>query len=332
MKILVTGGSGFIGSAVIRALLERHEDVRALIRPSSPRDNLAGLPVEIMLGDLNDPPSLKRATQGCQAVFHVAADYRLWVPDPEILYRTNIEGTRNVLEASAANRVERLVYTSSVATIGLTPEGAPADEDTPTDIGQMIGHYKRSKFEAERLVVEWTREGHGASIIVNPSTPIGPRDIKPTPTGKMIRDAAMGRMPAYVDTGLNIVHVDDVAAGHLLALDRGRIGQRYILGGSNLTLREIFAAVSELTGNRAPWIRLPIPALIPVAYLAEGWGRWQGTEPRVTLDALRMARKRMFFSSAKAGRELGYEPRPIAEAFRDAVAWFLHRWQPDPVS
>jgi len=323
MKVLVTGGSGFIGSAVIRVLLQHQYEVRSLIRQSSPRDNITGLPVEVVIGDLNDLPSLMHATRGCQALFHVAADYRLWVPNPAVLDQTNIDGTRNILQAAAANGIERLVYTSSVATIGSTPDGTPADEETPTEISQMIGHYKRSKFKAERLVMDWTQNGHGAAIIVNPSTPIGPRDIKPTPTGKMIRDAAMGRIPAYVNTGLNIVHVDDVATGHFLAFSRGRIGQRYILGGTNLTLREILGYIAELTGHHAPRLRLPVRGLVPVAYLSEWWGRLCGTEPRITLDALQMARKQMFFSSAKATRDLGYQPRSVSEAFRDAVDWFL---------
>lgn len=323
MKVLVTGGSGFIGSAVIRALLGRDYTVRALVRPSSARDNLAGLPIEVVIGDLNDLPSLIEATRGCQALFHVAADYRLWVTDPVTLYRNNVDGTQNVLRAAATSGIERLVYTSSVATIGLTTDGSPADEDTLAEVTQMVGHYKRSKFEAERLVKEWTQKGYGAAVIVNPSTPIGPRDIKPTPTGRMIRDAATGRMPAYVDTGLNIVHVDDVAMGHLLAFDHATIGERYILGGTNMTLREILEQIAALTGRPPPRIRLPVRGLVPVAYLAEWWGRWLDFEPRITLDALQMAKKQMFFSSAKAMRELGYTPRPAVEAFQDAVDWFL---------
>ncbi len=331
MRVFVTGGSGFIGSAVVRLLLERHYEVRVLVRKSSRLDNLINLPVKRVTGDLNDPESLVNAARSCQAIFHVAADYRLWVPNPVTLYQTNIQGTKNILQAATLTGVERLVYTSSVATIGFTQDGSPADEDTPVAINQMIGHYKRSKFEAEQAVLEWTQKGYGASVIVNPSTPIGPRDIKPTPTGKMIWDAATGRMPAYVDTGLNIVHVDDVATGHLLAFDHGRIGQRYILGGTDLTLHQILEQVSEFSGNRVPRLRLPIHGLMPVAYLAEAWGRWRGKEPRITMDALRLAQKHMFFSSAKAIRELGYQPRPVSEAFRDAVGWFLNQ-RPRPFS
>jgi dihydroflavonol-4-reductase len=323
MTTLITGASGFVGAAVLRHLIEAGHQTRALVRSGSPRNNLEGLDVEIVTGDLTDPASLERAVTGCKALFHVAADYRLWTRYPEELYQSNVTGTVNLLRAATQAGVERIVYTSSVATLGLNPDGPPADEETPVTLDDMIGHYKRSKFLAEgevrRLVVE---EG-APVVIVNPSTPVGPRDIKPTPTGRMIVDAASGRTPAYVDTGLNIVHVDDVAQGHLLAFERGRIGERYVLGGNNLTLREILHQIADITGLSPPRVRLPHAVVFPIAYLSEAWA-WlsRGGEPRVTLDGVRMSRKRMFFSSGKATRELGYRYRPAEQALRDAVAWF----------
>ena len=324
MRILVTGATGFVGSAVARRLLARGHRVRALVRASSDLGNLEGLDVERVRGDLTDPPSLQAALAGCDALFHVAADYRLWTPDPQVLYTANVEGTRHLMEAALAQGVERIVYTSSVATLGLHADGTPADEDTPVSIHDMIGHYKRSKYLAERVVRELVATRGLPAVIVNPSTPVGPRDIKPTPTGRMVRDAALGRMPAYVDTGLNIVHVDDVAEGHCLALERGRTGERYILGGENLSLREILTIISSLTGRRPPRIRLPHELVLPLGYVAQTWARLRGgPEPRLTADGVRMARKKMYFSSGKARRELGYASRPAREALADAVAWFL---------
>lgn len=323
MTALVTGATGFVGSAVARKLLEAGETVRVLARPGSDRRNIADLALEVVEGDLRDRASLERALRGCSALFHVAADYRLWVPRPEEIYRANVEGSRNIVLAAAEVGVTRIVYTSSVAVLGLIPGGPPADEATPVTVADMIGHYKRSKFLAEEEIRRLVREQGLPAVIVNPSTPIGPRDIKPTPTGRMIVDAAAGRMPAYVDTGLNVVHVDDVAAGHLLAFERGAIGERYILGGENMALRDIFAGVAALTGRRAPRVRLPHDLIMPVAVMAEGWARVSGGgEPRVTRDSIRMARKKMFFSVEKARRELGFAPRPASEALREAVAWF----------
>jgi dihydroflavonol-4-reductase len=320
MRALVTGATGFVGSAVARALLLAGWQVRALARKDSPVRNLQQLAVEIAAGDLADRPSLERALGDCEALFHVAADYRLGARDPDQLYRTNVEGTRNILDASRAAGVARIVYTSSVATIGLPADGSPGNEDTPVALADMIGHYKRSKYLAEQLVGEAARAGT-AVVIVNPSTPIGPGDIKPTPTGQMVLDAASGRMPAYVDTGLNIVHVDDVAAGHLLAFHRGRPGERYILGGEDMTLREILGDIASLVGRKPPRIRLPRAALLPVAYVAEGYARVTGHSTRITVEGVRMARKRMFFSSQKAARELGYQWRAPSRAFEDAVLW-----------
>jgi dihydroflavonol-4-reductase len=320
--VLVTGASGFVGSAVARALLAQGRRVRALVRPTSDRRNLAGLDAELRQGSLEDPPSLAAALEGCGALYHVAADYRLWVRDPSAMYRANVDGTRALMLAALAAGVERVVYTSSVATLGLVPDGSAADETTPSRLEDMIGPYKRSKFLAEEAVRELVRSRGLSAVIVNPSTPVGPRDAKPTPTGRMIVEAVSGRMPAFVDTGLNLVHVDDVAAGHLLAEREGRVGERYILGGENLTLAEILREIAALVGRRPPRLKLPIPAIWPIALAAEAVGRLTGREPFVTLDGLRMARKRMFFSSAKAERELGYRPRPAIEGLRDAVAWF----------
>jgi dihydroflavonol-4-reductase len=305
-------------------LLREGWTVRVLVRDGSDRSNLRELALEIAVGDLTDQASLTRAMQGCGALFHVAADYRLGARDPSLLYLTNVEGTRNILQAARRAGVERTVYTSSVATMGIPPDGSPGDEQTPVGLAALIGHYKRSKFLAEQAALEATRAGQSV-VIVNPSTPVGPGDVKPTPTGQVVLDAAAGRMPAYVDTGLNIVHVDDVAAGHLLAYHRGRAGERYILGGEDLTLKEILAHIARLTGRKPPSIRLPYAAVLPIAYLAEAWAKVSGRSGRVTLEGVRMSRKRMFFSSAKAIRELGYSWRPPAQAFNDAVRWYRER-------
>ncbi len=322
MTTLVTGATGFIGSAVTRKLLDRGHDVRVLVRAASDRANLDGLKLEIAVGDLADTTSLRRAIHGCSALFHIAADYRLWVPNPEETYRINVDGTRNLMLAALDAGVERIVYTSSVATLGLNDEGSPANEETPTSLDEMIGPYKRSKYLAEEEVKNLVENDELPATIVNPSAPVGPRDLKPTPTGQMILDAAAGRMPAYVDTGLNIVHVDDVASGHLLALDCGKPGRRYILGQQDMSLKEIFAEVAAITGRKPPAVRLPHGLLYPVAWVSERWASATGKPPRVTLDGLRLARKRMYFSSARARAELGYEPRPASDAIRDAVDWF----------
>jgi dihydroflavonol-4-reductase len=319
---LVTGASGFVGSAVARALLARGRPVRVLLRPSSDRRNVADLAVDVRLGALEDAASLAAALEGCGALFHVAADYRLWVRDPEAMYRANVDGTRALMTAALAAGVGRIVYTSSVATLGLIADGSPADETTPSTLDDMVGPYKRSKFLAEEVVRGLVREQRLPAVIVNPSTPIGPRDVKPTPTGRMIVEAASGRMPAFVDTGLNLVHVDDVAMGHLLAEERGRIGERYILGGENMTLATILRRIAALVGRKPPTVKLPIAAVWPVAVVAEAMGRLTGREPFVTLDGLRLARKIMFFSSAKAVRDLGYAPRPAEAGLADAIAWF----------
>lgn len=324
MRALVTGATGFVGAAVARALLAAGWQVRALARAGSERANISALPIDVAEGDLTEPRSLPSALDGCRALFHVAADYRLGAQDPDTLYRTNVDGTRNILSAARAAGVERIVYTSSVATVGIPRDGSPGNEATPVTIEDMIGHYKRSKYLGEQVALEAARAG-SPIVIVNPSTPIGPGDIKPTPTGRIVLDAAAGRMPAYVDTGLNIVHVDDVAAGHLLALDRGRIGERYILGGDDLTLRRILEEISVLVRRPPPRIRLPYAAVLPIAYVAEAYAALTGRSGRLTLEGLRMSRKRMYFASAKAEHELGYRWRPPVEAFQDAISWFQKR-------
>jgi len=322
MTTLVTGASGFIGSAIVRHLLAAGYQVRVLLRAESPPDNLAGLDIQQVIGDLTDAASLKIAVKGCSSLIHSAADYRLWTTNPEVMYAANVQGTENIMHAARDAGVERIVYTSSVATLGLHADKTPADENTPSSLDDMIGHYKRSKFIAEALVQKMAAEDSLPVVIVNPSMPAGPRDIKPTPSGQMILDCARGRMPAYVNTGLNIVHVDDVAKGHLLALMHGKIGERYILGGDNLTLQEILTQIATLTGQKPPRICLPHNLVLPLAWIAEILAKITSRQPLMTVDGVRMAKKHMYYSSAKAEKALGYTHRPAIEALRDAVDWF----------
>ncbi len=321
-RVLVTGGSGFVGSAVLRALGGRGLEVRALARATSSRANLADLDVEVAVGDMTDATAMARALDGVRYLFHVAADYRLWARDPGDIVRANVEGTATVMEAALAAGVERVVYTSSVATLRVGDGGASVDEAAPLADGEGIGAYKQSKVAAERLVERLVAERGLPAVIVNPSTPIGPRDVKPTPTGRIVVEAAMGRMPAFVDTGLNLAHVDDVARGHVLAMEKGRIGERYILGGQNASLRELLAVIAGLTDRRAPTLGLPIAPLYPLAWAAEAMASLTGKAPFVTRDALKMAGHPMYFTSAKAERELGYSARPYREALVDALGWF----------
>ena len=322
MTDLVTGATGFVGAAVARALCTAGEQVRVLARPGGDRRNLAGLPVEIVDGDLTDRASLDRAVTGCRRLFHVAADYRIWVRDPVAMDRVNVDGSLALLDAATEAGVDRIVYTSSVATIVPHADGSAATEDSPSTPESIVGVYKLSKFRAEAAVRDRAENGGTPVVIVNPSAPIGPGDIKPTPTGQMIADAVAGRTPAYVDTGLNLVHVDDVAAGHLLAADRGVVGRRYILGGENLTLKEILVRIARLSGRRPPRVRLPHGLVTTMGYIDESMARLLGTTPRVTVDSARMARKAMYYDSTRARDELGYCARPVDEALADAVAWF----------
>ena len=319
--VLVTGVSGFVGSAVARALAARGTRVRGLIRESSPRANLTDFPGELVEGDLRDAEAVARAMVGVRHIFHVAADYRLWAPDPEEIVRNNAATTRIVMEAALAAGVERVVYTSSVAT--LKPrDGGPVDESRAAAPDQVVGAYKRSKVVAERLVEDMVAKRGLPAVIVQPSTPIGPRDVRPTPTGRIIVEAANGRMPAFVDSGLNLVHVDDVASGHLLAFDEGRIGARYILGGQDVMLGDMLAEIAAIVGRKAPTIRIPRAPLFPLAWVNEQVARVTGGDPFLNMDSLRMAKHRMFFTSAKAEAELGYRARPHREALADAIAWF----------
>jgi dihydroflavonol-4-reductase len=329
VRALVTGATGFVGSAVARRLLRDGHQVRVLARAGSDRRNLQGLAVEVVEGDLTRPASLLPACDGCDALFHVAADYRLWAPDPNDLYRANVEGTRAILAAAKAAGVPRIVYTSSVAVLGIPKDGTPGSETTPVTVDDMIGHYKRSKFLAEEVAREFAADGLPV-VIVNPSTPIGPHDIKPTPTGRVVRDAMLGKLPAYVDTGLNIVHVEDVAEGHWLAFERGVVGERYVLGGYNLSLRDVLTEIADIAGRSPPKVRLPHAVVMPIAYMSEAWARLTGMNPIATVEEVRMSKKRMFFTSAKAERELGYSARPARKALEDAVRWFQSMQQQAP--
>ncbi len=318
---MVTGVAGFLGSAVARALAAQGATLRGAVRASSPRANLRDFPGELVEGDLRDPAAAARAMQGVGTLYHVAADYRLWAPDPEVIVANNLAMTGAVMRAALGAGVRRVVYTSSVATLLPDPAG-PADETRAATPGQATGAYKRSKVLAERLVEAMVQGDGLPAVMVNPSTPIGPRDVHPTPTGRILVEAANGRMPAFVDSGLNLVHVDDVAAGHLLAADKGRVGERYILGGEDVTLAAMLGEIARLCGRRAPRIKLPVAPLFPLAALAEAAARLTGREPFLTMDALRMSRHHMYYTSAKAVDELGYHARPYTEALADALAWF----------
>jgi len=321
MTYFVTGATGFVGSAVTRALLARNLPVRVLVRPSSDRTNLEGLSVEIAEGDLCDLTALKKAMAGCTAVFHIAADYRHWARNWADLYRANVGGTENVIRAMRDLSISRLVYTSTVGAMGIASTGAPADETTPVCLESVVGHYHRSKFLAAERVHVAAAAGLNATI-VSPTMPVGPRDIKPTPTGRIIVEAAMGRLPAYVDTGLNIAHVEDVAEGHLMALDRGAPGETYILGGDNITLRDFLVMIAGAMGNSRAPVRLPYLAAYPVAWFSEAVAAATGRCPVASLDEVRLASQKMYFSSARAMHDLGYRARPARNAVNDAVQWF----------
>jgi len=322
MLAFVTGATGFVGSHVARALAEQGADLRLLVRANSNTKNIDDLKADRVIGDLRDPASLEKGIAGCDVVFHVAADYRLWVRDPEEMYRANVEGTRALLEAARKNKVRRVVYTSSVATMGFTSNGQPADESSPVSLDRMIGPYKRSKFMAEQVAIEAARAGQGV-VIVNPTTPVGERDIKPTPTGRIVVDFLKRKFPAYVDTGLNLVDVRECAVGHIAALEKGRSGERYILGGENLTLKQILDKLAAITGLPSPTIRVPYVMALATGVVDEiVTGRIRGREPRATIDAVRMGRKKMFVWSRKAERDLGWRCIPVDDALRRAVEWF----------
>ena len=322
MKAFVTGATGFVGSHVARALADQGADLRLLMRPGSDLRNLEQLRADRAIGDLRDPASIEKAVAGCEVIFHVAADYRLWVRDPEQMYRSNLEGTKTILAAARKNGIRRVVYTSSVATMGFSSNESAADEDSPVSLDHMIGPYKRSKFMAEEVALEAGRSGMDV-VVVNPTTPVGERDIKPTPTGRIIVDFLKKKFPAYVDTGLNLVDVGECARGHVAALEKGRSGERYILGGENLTLKQILDRLAAITGLPSPKVRVPYVVALATGVVDEVvTGRIFGREPRATIDAVRMGRKKMFASSAKAERELGWKTLPVDDALRRAVDWF----------
>jgi dihydroflavonol-4-reductase len=322
LKAFVTGATGFLGSHVARVLSDNGAELRLLVRSNSNPQNLRGLKADTSVGDLRDASSIEKAMSGCDTVFHVAADYRLWVRDPADMYRSNVGGTRAILEAARKNGVRRVVYTSSVATIGFTSNGHPADEESPVSLGDMIGHYKRSKFMAEQIALEAGRSGLDV-ITVNPTTPVGEQDIKPTPTGRIVVDFLKRKFPAYVETGLNLVDVRECARGHLAALEKGGSGQRYILGGENLTLKQILDKLGKITGLPSPRIKLPYAVAFAAGFVDEAiTGGILRREPRATVDTVRMGKKKMFASSEKAERELGWKIVPVDDALRRAVEWF----------
>jgi len=321
MKVFVTGATGFIGASLARELLRDGYEVRALARPESDRRNLRGLDLEICEGDLRDRDSLEKGLKGCEILFHAAADYRLWTRNPDVMYEINVGGTRNILEAALNHGLSRIVYTSSVGALGNPGDGQPGDEEIPVTLADMVGHYKKSKFLAEREAESFLKRGLPL-VIVNPSTPVGALDIKPTPTGRIIVDFLNRRMPAYLDTGLNIIDVEDCARGHILAAKLGRIGEKYILGNENLTLRRIFDMLEEITGLAAPRVRLPYTPILIAAYVNEAISRCTGKEPLIPLAGVQMAKKFMYFDPTKAVRELGLPQRPVAESLAKAVAWF----------
>jgi dihydroflavonol-4-reductase len=327
MLAFVTGATGFLGSHVARALAEQGADLRLLVRPTSNLKNLEGLNAETATGDLRDGASLEKAMSGCDTVFHVAADYRLWLRDPQEMYRSNVEGTRAILQAARKNHVRCVVYTSSVATIGFTGNGQPADEDSPVSLADMIGHYKRSKFMAEQVALLAGRDAAGSGgmrvVTVNPTTPVGERDIKPTPTGRIILDFLKRKFPAYVETGLNLVDVRECALGHVAAMEKGKSGERYILGGEDLTLKQILDKLGEISGLPSPTVKLPYFVAYAAGLVDENIsGRLLGREPRATVETVRMGRKKMWASSAKAERELGWKIFPADNALCRAVEWF----------
>ena len=323
MKTFITGATGFIGASIVRELLKDGHEVKALVRPCSDITNLSGLDIELFRGDLQDPQSLIKGVKGCDTLYHAAADYRLWTRNPQEMYRINVEGTASVLQAAMDNDVSKVIYTSSVGTLGNPRNGTPGTEASPVSLTDMVGHYKKSKFLAEREAEKFVDKGLPL-VIVNPSTPIGPMDIKPTPTGKIIVDFLNRKMPAYLDTGLNIIAVEDCARGHIMAGEKGKIGEKYILGNTNLTLRDIFLQLQEITGLLAPAVRLPYTPILLAAYLNEGISKLTGKEPLIPLAGVQMAAKFMFFDSSKAVRELGLRQTPVKDALQRAVEWFCN--------
>ncbi|GGH12284.1 hopanoid-associated sugar epimerase [Silvibacterium dinghuense] len=329
MKVFLTGATGFVGAHVAKSLAEQGAELRLLVRPTSKLSNLEGVPAETVVGDLLQPEGLRSSMRGCDVLMHVAADYRLWVREPETMYASNVEGTRALLRIAHEEGVRRVVCTSSVATMGFKEDGTIVDETTPVSLADMVGHYKRSKFLGEQVAIEAARAGQPV-MILNPTTPIGPQDIKPTPTGRIIVDFLNKKFPAYVDTGLNLVDVREVARAHVAALEKGRPGERYILGGENLTLKQILDKMSAITGLPSPTMKVPHNVAMAFAFFDETWtGKMRGKEPRATVEAVRMGKKKMFASSAKAQRELGFRVIPVYEALRAAIDWFrAHGYAP----
>ena len=322
MTLLITGASGFIGAAVARTLIAHGSSLRLLVRANSRRIDLPANSVEWIEGDLHDPASLDHAVAGCQGIFHLAADYRLWVPDPAAMYATNVRGTRLLMEAALKHHVERIVYTSTVATLGWSMDGTPVDETNPVTLDDMRGDYRRSKYLAEMQVRQMIRDQNLPAIIVHPAAPVGPDDHRPTPTGRLVRDAARGTLPGAVRSGFNIVGVDDVAMGHWLAYRNGEIGENYILGGDNIWMADFLSMIARLSGRRKPWLTIPRRLLYPLAFAAEWTAKWSGQAPIITRDALRLMKHPLFFTSDKACRALGYQPQPIESALKDAISWF----------